>query len=364
MTDYRRQDALVEKMGYNISEGVLYGRYIKYKVLDEILNIYMPNLTKEVNVFIDLVEFLKPIYKFDNIGNPMGILVCMVNLPLHYRHYFNRRGIKSNIFLIYSSNNSVNNTRYLSIYDNKHKIIKETNKLVFDIIHKNIELLNTLTPYLPGIYLKLGTVEPTVITYNLIDKFTRKGNLDYNNIFITSTDYAYQLPSVMSNVLLILKKSMVQENNKNEDNSFGVIQSNSLETYIRFKTKQNISTYLDPRWVSPFMILNGLSCRDIKSLFSYNQAIKILHTIASSYNIITPDTIFDVMNTLYKPKITKEGLYDRYHAIDIDYQLNLYRQMPESIESNFLIDIYDNQALYDINNLYLKGTNNIEFYKL
>lgn len=362
MTGFKRlQDALVDnESGCHLSEAMIYGRFIRYKRLDDIMRAYIPNISKEVNVFIDLTTMLNKVYKFESIANPLGILACMANLPLHYRNYFNRLGIKSNIFLIYSSNDSVNNYKYIAGYDAKHKLLKESNQSIHDIIKHNIELLNTLVPFMPGIYLKLGTVEPTVIAYDLIEKF--RGRSNCNTIYITSSDYAYQLPSICNDVLMIYKKS-INNDGKADDLSFGVLQENALSTYLSMKLKQSNITNIIETWVSPFMTLNGLPCRDIKALLSYTQTIKVLKAITDSYNVISPDTMIDMINKLYPGKTTYEELYARYNAIDLNHQLSLYRQLPESLESNFLTDVYDQQALYDISNLYFKG-NSIDFHKL
>lgn len=365
MINYKRQqDSLIENLGYYISEAILYGRLIKYKKIDEILQSFMPQLPREVNIFLELNSILFKLYNFENISNPIGILACMVNIPLHYRHYFNRLNIKSNIFLIYSSNDSINNYRYIAGYNSKERLIKESNKPIHDIIIRNIELLGTLTPYLPGIYLKKGTVEPAVIAYDLISKFSKNGTIPTTNIYISSSDYAYQLPIYAYNTILLYKKSMLGDN-KAEDISIGATRYNSLNTYISTNNKQIYTKPIPQEWISPFLVLNGLPCRDIKMILSYKRSLQILEKITNEYNIITPETMYTSIIESYKAKeIHLEELYARYYAIDLNHQLNLYRQLPESLESNFLIDIYDQQALYDIANMYFTGTNIIEFQKL
>ena len=325
----------------------------------------MPTTPKEINLYIDLTQTLMPIYRFDDISNPLGLLATMLNLPLHYRNFFNRSGVKSNIFLIYSSNDSVNNYRFLGEYDNKHKLLIENNKAVKEIIDHNIELMSTICPYMPGIYLKKGTVEPTVIAYDLIDKFVRKG-LDVPSLLITSTDYAFQLPSVLKNVWLVYKRmEKDKEQELSIDKSFIVDQPNALAFYILKSKNVDIREreYKIPAqsWVSPFMVLAGLACRSIKSLCTFRQALDVLNHIHDSYGVMTPDSLYDafadVINkgTMY----TKEDIYQRYCAVDIDYQLKLYREMPESLEVAFLKDLNDPQALYDVVNLYFKGANTV-----
>lgn len=357
------QDTMIQTLGYHRSEAALYGRFIKYSRLNQLLDIVLPVVPQEVNVYIDMTQMLMPIYHFDTISDPLGLLATMINLPLHYRNFFKRSGVKSNIFLIYSTNDSVNNYRFLGSYDLKHRTLKENNPAVKDIIEHNIELMATICPYFPGIYLKRGTVEPTVIAYHLIDTFVRKG-LDIPTFFITSTDYAFQLPAVLKNVLLVYKRmEKDKETETNEDKSFIVDHANALSFYILKSKNVDIreKKYRLPEqpWVSPFMVLAGLPCRSIKSLCTFRQALDVLNHIQDDYGVMTPEALYNA----YQDKVNKasvypkEELYQRYYAVDLDYQLKLYREMPESLEYSFLNDLDDPQALYDIVSLYFKGSN-------
>lgn len=312
-----------------------------------------------------MTQMVMPMYHFDNISDPMGLLATMINLPLHYRNFFNRSGVKSNIFLIYSTNDSVINYRFLGSYDLKHRILKENNPAVKNIIEHNVELMATICPYLPGIYLKRGTVEPTVIACHLIDTFVRKG-IDIPTLFITSTDYAFQLPAVLKNVLLVYKRmEKDKENESNEDKSFIVDHANALSFYILKSKNVDIMDrgFRLPNypWVSPFLVLAGLPCRSIKSICTFRQALDVLNHIQDNYGVMTPEVLYNA----YQDKVAKaslyprEELYQRYYAVDLEYQLKMYREIPESLEYSFLNDLNDTQALYDIINLYFKGSNTV-----
>ena len=353
----------------SISEAKLYGRFIKYIQLNKLCSLEFPNPITEVNVFIDFSQLIMPLYKFNDIIDPFGVLATMVNMPLHYRNFFKKCGIKSNIFVIYSSNDSSNSYRFISGYNNKNISLINSSPIK-SVIDHNIELMKTLFPYIPGVYLKLGTVEPTVIAADLIDKFTRNG-LDIPSIFITCSEYSFQLPTILPNTKVFFKKSTVnKELSVLEDTSFSFNYNNALFAYIlRTKKKDttNNDTFDIPQsWVSPFMILTGLQCRDVKGLFNYSQAIKILSYIKNTQMVVTPESIYNAIVDTAKKNvfITKEEIASRYCAIDIAYQLKLYRELPESIESSFLKDLNDPQALYDIVNTYFGTTNPIDLSKI
>lgn len=370
MAEYRKlqPDDLIETLNYHRSEANMYSRFIKYEKLDTLLLPYIAG-KKEVNIYVDLTQMLSSMYRFEDIANPLGLLASMLNLPLHYRNYCNRKKVKSNIFMVYSSNNSPNNYRFLGSYDYKHKLQKESNVNVHSVIENNINLMSSVVPYMPGIYLKRGTVEATVIIADLIDKFTRQG-LATPHVVITSTDYSFQLPSIMGNVLLLYKASEMLDK-KLVDASFSVAHSNALYAYIqKTKNKQLEGLYrdtpLNQTWVSPFMVLAGLACRNIKALCSYREAISVLKHIEGNYSVITPDALYNAMIDTSKKTVLfqREEIHSRFYCIDLDYQMKLYREMPESLEFSFLTDLNNPQALYDINNKYFNRANQVDFYKL
>jgi hypothetical protein len=114
------------------------------------------------------------------------------------------------------------------------------------------------------------------------------------------------------------------------------------------------------------MVLAGLACRNIKALCSYREAINILKYIEANYSVVTPDSLYDAMvDTAKKPVLLqREEIHNRFYCIDLDYQLKLYREMPESLEFSFIQDLNNPQALYDINNKFFQRANTVEFWKL
>lgn len=368
------EDSIIGDMLFHKSELALYGKLIKYNRLDYLLQLAFGNTPiKSVNIFIDFHQMIYTLYRFNTINDPMGVLASMVNMILHYRHYFNKKAIKSNIFVIFSTNNSANNLKYIANYNSGYIKKREANQNIKEIIDKNIELMKTLIPYFPGIYLKLSAVEPSVVMYDIINKISKKDHSPC--LVISSSDYAYQLPAVLRNTFLIYKKTMLNANKTNtEDVSFIVSHDNTLLTYISKIKNQQItmddlqdSVLLNQNWISPFIILTGLQCRNVKALFNYKKALNILKYIKNNFNIITPESLYDAIIDLNNGKLVKlqkQEIIDRYCALDLDYQLKLYRELPESIEVSWLQDLYDPQTLYEIVNNYFKGQNRIELGKL
>jgi hypothetical protein len=63
------------------------------------------------------------------------------------------------------------------------------------------------------------------------------------------------------------------------------------------------------------------------------------------------DYMYSSMPELSK-YIDKTNFAFRYNAVDLLYQHLLYKQMPESLDYSWLIDLKDPESIRDINNRY------------
>lgn len=331
-------------------ENVLYGQFIKYYQLDKMYNFEFEYKPPLVNVYIDLYQMILPLYNFYRVENPLGLASSIINMAIHYRNFFYKYNTYSNIFMIYSPTMSVNNTRYCPEYNNKHTNRIMNNKEVYDIVNNTLNIIGTIIPYLKNVYLKIGTVETSVIAYDLITKFESKGFI-VPSFFVTSSQYAFQLPAANPRIYLFYKK----KNKNGEDVSYTVNNMNALDCFIAETRNQHIpKTNLNQSWISGFMTLSGLPKREIKAIYSYKEAIRILDTIKDSYNVIRPDIMIDVGTRLYKKSINPIEIENRFNCIDLLQQLALYRTLPESKEKAFLTQLNDRDELLRINDIYFR----------
>jgi hypothetical protein len=142
-----------------------------------------------------------------------------------------------------------------------------------------------------------------------------------------------------------------------EDPSYLVTQETALDSYIAEIKKQRIEKFeVNQSWLSGFMTLSGIPKRNLKSLFNYKQSLKILKSIDEQFDQATPDSLFNVASKLYPSKGLNSHSYDeivnRFRCIDLDYQLYMYRTMPEAIDTVFLEQVEDPEALKNINDQY------------
>lgn len=326
-------------------EFILYGQFIKYDKLEEIVNKEFDNSNARfVNIFIDAYQMLLPIYKFYKVDNELSVTSCLINMAIHYRSFFRRYGVDSNVFILYSPTMSTNNRRFCGEYNNTYIKRMMSNNTVYQIVNNNLSILGTIVPYLPNIYFKIGTVETTVMAYDIIQK------LDPNipSIFVTSSQYAFQLPAICPNVILFYKK-------KNKDEDYSVNSSNALDKFIMETRNQSIDkTNVDQSWVNGFMVLSGIPKRDIKSLCTYKESLKLLHSISSNYSIIEPEILYDMVFKCTTRNIDFSTIVNRFNCIDLRYQHKMYLTLPESKETSYLSKLNDMNTLLDINDKYFK----------
>lgn len=328
-------------------EYILYGQFIKYNKLEEIVNKeFDGSNARFVNIFIDAYQMLLPVYKFYKVDSELSVTSCLINMAIHYRSFFKRYGVESNVFILYSPTMSTNNRRFCGEYNSTYIKRMMNNNAVYQIVNNNLSLMGTIIPYIPYIYFKIGTVETTVMAYDIISKFRD----DIPSIFITSSQYAFQLPALCPNTVLFFRKK-----NRDEDLSYSVNSRDCLLKYIIETRNQDIDKVnIDQRWVNGFMTLSGIPKRDIKSLCTYKESLKILGIISSGYNVIEPEILYDVVFKSTTRNIDYSTILNRFNCIDLSYQYKMYLELPESKETSYLNKYVDMNALNEINDKYFR----------
>lgn len=333
-------------------QAVLYNQFIKYEQLNNLVRKEFNGCNvKIINIFIDIYSFLMPLYRCYNVTDLLNITSCIVNMAIHYRNYFKKLGVYPNIFLLYSPTMSVTNTKHIPQYNRKYTERMMNNIQIFNAVNQNLGLLGTIVPYLPDIFFKMGTVETSVMAYDIMTTLESRG-IVFPNIFVSSSQYAFQIPATYPKCVLFYKK----KDKNNADLSFSTNNLDCLEYFIKeTKNQYDISTPKRSEWMTGYMMLTGIPKRDISSIFNYKVSLKILLDIEKSYNVINPKSIYNhIINNYPKTNITLEELEERYKCIDLNYQLEEYRLLPESKEESYLNQVKNFDELVHINDQYFK----------
>lgn len=334
-------------------ENILYGQFIKYTALRNLVALeFSQSDAEEVNVYIDLHQMLLPVFRCLRIQDYNIISSAVINYCAHIRAYFRtRHRVESNIILVFSYNTSSNNTRFCAEYNSHYKLRMQSNDKIMEAVDYNLDILKILCPYLPDVYLKIGTVEPSVIIHDLATNVFNNGN---PNIVISASHYAYQLPAYTPNTVVFRKKITAKE-----DTSYSYNFINAINAYIYETRNLQVEYVLNTKMISLVMVLSGLPKRNIKSLFDIGKTLGIVSNMPESC-LGDPELMYSFINDYLKSSKSKSSLdysefYNRYKAIDLLYQHKMYGLLPESKEMSFLQRFQDPETLKAINDKYFKN---------
>ena len=347
------RDKHYDKMEAIPAASVIYSKFIKYNQLDLIVSKeFQGSSDKIINIYIDLYSVIFTLFRCESITGVMDISSSIVNMAIHYRNYFKKFGVYTNIFLIYSPTMSITNLKHLPNYNATRINIMNKNRQVYDAVNRNLGLLGTIVPYLPDIFLKIGTAETSVIAYDIMLQLQSKG-VSFPSVFVTSSQYAFQLPAKNHRCVLFFKKKDAQR----DDISYGVDALDCLDYYIReTKNQTDLVCPKNSNWMSAYMCLAGIPQRNVTSLFNYKKALELLGSLAQSYDAITPETIFEHISRKYPDhRIPIQEIIERFECIDLDYQLEEYRTLPESKGLSFLNQLNNFDELVHLNDTYFKN---------
>lgn len=333
----------------------IYSQFILYKTLRTITKPLTTNINPPIiNVFIDLYSMITPLYSFYKFENPIALTSALINSGIHYRNYFKKFNVYTNIFLIYSPNMSSNNLKYCPSYNlaNINKMF--SNYETKQIVDQNLSLLSTIIPYVPDIYLRLGTVEPSIMILDCIRTFESRGFVT-KNLVISSSPISFQIPVINPNTVVYTKR-------RNGD----VLVTDSINPLIQALsyTKNQVidNLNLPPSYLSAFYSLCGLNRLNVNSLVYYSTAIDILRYMKDNSIIMEPDTLCEAYIIHYqskKKKIDKindivSQIHNRFRCFDFRHQLMMYDNLAESKETSYLTQLQNWDELLHINKLYFK----------
>lgn len=236
---------------------------IKYVILDELLKDINFNNGEEINIFINLESLLKQIKgtKEDReniLSGPrrnLFLISCIFNLIAHYRRYFNKRHIYSNIF-IYGPEGiekSYLNKEYIIDYRKNINLLETTDTKSIGNMYKNsIIMLKEILSYVQNVYfITSGIIEPSVIPYIITEDL----NIKRDKTFLVTKDiYEYQY---IKEDFYILRPKM--------DNS-KLINNTNIMTEMKNKTKCKNTVEPDNNFIPFILSILGDSYRGIPKI--------------------------------------------------------------------------------------------------
>lgn len=339
-------------------EQFYYGKYITFNRLTTLLKSELrlqPTLPLEgenINIFVDLYQFLTPPlpYQAIRIKDPLAICSVVINYAIHLRKYFMDNWYTNpQIYLILSNGQYTSTEMYIPNYNSYY--INRYNKAgggFTDILQTNLKMIGVLSKYIPDVYFKIGSADTSVMIKEIIDK------KPVTNIVISASHFMYQLPTVVPNTIVLRQKR-----NYRDDISFSYNAYNAASMFI-YDSKNTILPYIkNNKLITMLLIMIGSSKLGVRSINTLPVALDILKTIDPGCEH-DGNALYSYYRRYYmehktkKIHITEDGFLKRFLGLDILYQYKIYQHSSEYGMTNYIENLHDPETLKRINEKYFK----------
>lgn len=351
---------------------LLIARYfIKYKRLDQLIQFaFAGSSANSVDLFIDVYGIYKSIFSrhyVTNVSDYTSFTTSLVNMCGHYRAYFKSIGVSTRIFIVSGYNIPEVNSKFVAGYNKTFKD-KLNNKLIFDMVEQNIQLLELLAPYLPDIHFVKTNFETSVAIYNIIKKEINSNRI-VPNIIISADLYPIQLTTILDNTAYIKPKKNLGEDiseivcpksHPQHQNSFWGIVCQEKDDFILNESVVSISS----RNYVLLAALNKFYDRNYKCIVNFTKANKIINSIVGAEDIVLTPDMLDRADPKLIEGLPLQIIDSRYKALDVIYQDILFNddKCPEPELLDFK-NLTDDGAIQLINDTYF-SQNPIDIFKL
>lgn len=336
----------------SISQIINYS-WVRYEKLTELINLeYKDSQATRINMYIDLYSILKPLYSSNIVIDDYSeITSCVINMCAHYRYFFRTRyNVETKIYLIWSNNVPFKNKEAYEGYNEKSAYSMKVNTKISSLIEDNFSLLETLCPYIPDVMFVRDTYEVGVIASYISQM---QENIMYPNLMVTRDCYNFQLAKGKYDFKILVPYKVRYDNDTTMDKSYIVNEEFAISWYIyKLGIRQpEVEKFLPGSMLSLLMALTRCPTRNITSLKNLPRAYKDLVYMVDN-NIIPLGHIYDVSKVAEVLHLNSNVLVGRYYACDIPSQLMHYNLDPSINVRNHMINLYDGDAVKQINNKY------------
>ena len=339
--------------GYNntvVGDHVLISHYVRYERLTELINAEFYNSGyNEVNILIDVYSMIKSIYGLNpsQFIDKFSIASCIINACAHYKKFFwTRYRVTCKIWVVFSRMD-MSIIEANSFYPGYGNIFTtECNPEMDELINKNMDILNTLCPYIPDVSFIQSGYEPGLIFGNIASKYP-----GIPNIIISKDPWNLQVVGHHSNVYMIrpIKKN-------SEDLSVLINNENTLTFYTNLRKNDCDTLGIHSSYISFIIAATRFPERGIKSLHSLSSIVRYLSN-AIDKGFISNTNIYDIkglcedLNKVNKGNLKEFEIGLRMNAIG--YNPCMYRYMMSPYVDNInIINLHDPNSVKQINEKY------------
>ena len=327
------------------SARAIFGYYIRYEVLNKIFE----DANKPLDFYIDMSDILRRLDR-DNgdipYSDPLIIASHIINMVAHYRNYFSNKCLTR--FFIIDSDSLYGEKFYQGFKP------KDLSPGMIKIRDANREILPILCQYINDVYYVYTSTE---FSYKAISLITQM-KYNANNIFITKDPFNFQACVIQDTYVLYPKKTQ-----KDGDISKIITPYNVSGEYIRCIAKSDDSTVEQVNRsvpfgiVSFFMAITRIPSRGLHSLYSLPSALNKLKRFSESYTLPIGyvwdiDPFINAFCRINELEKDESDIRFRFKACDLTTQYMLYSHTAEASVGLDLVNLYDPNAIKDINQKY------------
>ena len=331
--------------------------FIKLTKMNELIRTAFANSdATEISIYIDTYSIIDRILGANVImESELELSELILDMCAYYRRYFKAFGVDTTFYIVSSYNIPVISKQLMPDY-NRGFAMKLTSG-IYMTIENNMNALNTLCPYLHGIYFIKSSYESAVCMASVMQNDSRP------KIVLTKDIYNLQLCTLDRSVVCIRPSK-----SRGNDVSRIVFDPITFWTTALIDMKINAKEILfNPSSFSSLLALTKLPQRSIMSLCNTAALINRINGWVSK-GLLNPDNVTvdaivrmmqqePLVNKNFMEAVNNGVIENRFKCIDVMYQLQEYQHSTELITtlSESLKDKYDPKSVELINNKYYKG---------
>jgi len=334
-------------------EAILYGYYIKYTRMQELVNTAFANFAPSsiIHVYVDVYDMLKPLYgKYVYANKKYTIVSAIINLVAHIREYFrSRHRMWAVVYLVYGRNETFNHTKFYQTFSDGKRELTLDFENISSVISSQLDMVRILAAYIQDVYF---VEKSTMFSMFVADNIMKNTNIP--SMVLTKSKYAYQIPAMFNNAILFRPKKY-----NGEDRSIAICGQSVLFQYYNKLSNAKTIEYLhgmSPKFLSALMSMTGLQEYNVNSVTNATIAIRIIseailnNRLLNGYNA-DPEYVYSVLPELSR-YIDSTSFSFRFKAIDLMFQHMIYSNMPESKDYSWNVNFKDPETVREINDKY------------
>lgn len=336
------------------AESIVVANYIRYETLAEITNTAFAGSNANVlNVYIDLYQLFRKMYRSDvAIGNRSSVAAAVVNMCIHYRAFYKKYyGVYTRIYLMQTSGPMLMNEKFYPDYNHTNIEKMMLADMITTFMIQNTAILKELCKYLPDIYYIEGPYETSVmINSTIMDRTDNSPNM-----IISSSSLQYAVPVFAKDQTVVIDHKWVENNIR-----YRIVDKYNalIELLAKYKLSDNTikkCVNINPQLFGLFMAMTRNEHRDLYSFNNVSNTLNIFnhainrHEIPNAY--ISPE--YTEMISLLAPDRTEE-LVNRYKAVDLSYQTELYRMSNNYLDRSWDVNLQDPDMVKLLNEKYFR----------